>query len=1159
MLQSIKSRAGVVQTLSYSGALWSGVTDSFGNSLTVARNAQGSIGSITVNGGALVQYGYDSALRLHTVMNLDSTTKIYNYGDSRFVNALTSTVDESGATYSSWGYDSQERATSTTQAVGANAMGLTYNNNGSVTTTDALGAVRTFTYARVGDANQSTSISGSQCPTCRDSAATTYDSAGFVSSRTDYNGNLTCYANDPVRGLELGPPRRILAWQCMSANLSTYAPVAGTRQRKITTQWHATWREPALITEQNRTTAFTYFPTGMLQKKTITDLTASPTVGRTWSYTYDSYGRVLTVDGPRTAGTVDVTTYLPNTCTTGYGCSELQTITDAMNRVTTFNSYNAYGQPLTITDPNGVVTTLTYDLRQRLTSRQVGTELTSYSYWPTGLLKLATLPDSSTVLFTYDNAHRLTDITDGVGNRIHYVLDAMGNRTEEDSYDPSSTLHRKHTRVINVLNEVYQDINAAGTAAVTTQYGYDPNGNQTSMAAPLARNTGNQYDELNRLKQITDPASGVTQITYDSGGNVATVSDPRNFTTTYTNNGFDQVSGVTSPDTGTTAITFDTGGNLKTVADARGAVGTYVFDQPQSHDEGHVQRPGHQLLLRRRNVWPGPPDRGHGCEPHDVLELRCARACQRQGAEDRHYHQERRVRLRQRQSDLTRHASGQTVTYGYTNHHISSISINGTTLLSGVVYDPFGPATAWTWGNSTAVSRTFDLDGLPSQIVTADATDGYTVDEAMRIKQISDSAVTTNNWAFTYDALDRVLDGERLIKASGLHLRCEWQPTDHHGTTASMETIDTVSNKLLSVSGGLVRTYTYFADGSVQSDGTNSFTYNQRGRMSSATNSGGTTNYLYNALGQLIQKSGNGGTTMLMYDEAGHLLGEYSSTGALIQETIWMDDLPVATLRPNGSTVSIYYVHTDHLGAVRKVSRPSDNLLLWRWEPDTFGSVAPSQNPAGLGTFVYNLRFPGQYSLTETGLYNNYFRTYDPQMGRYLESDPIGQAGGINPYAYANGNPVTWSDRLGLKPGDKFPTVQAAAIDALDYVYQTYPNADIEYAGSVFPSDGGYIATNPNPGSQSSSSPSWPDGGGDAASAIYHTHGQCTPGKDNDNFSRPDSQGIQSDTFLSAWYQLPNYLETPGRIIKRFDPGNNLQAKGRVTTIRKGTACTCSN
>ena len=155
-----------------------------------------------------------------------------------------------------------------------------------------------------------------------------------------------------------------------------------------------------------------------------------------------------------------------------------------------------------------------------------------------------------------------------------------------------------------------------------------------------------------------------------------------------------------------------------------------------------------------------------------------------------------------------------------------------------------------------------------------------------------------------------------------------------------------------------------------------------------------TTTYIYNALGQLIEKSGNGGTTLLMYDEAGHIQGEYSSAGAMIEETVWLGDIPVATLQPNGSSVSINYVHTDHLGTPRKITRPSDNGLMWRWDPDTFGSLAPNTNPAGLGTFIYNLRFPGQYALPESGLYYNYFRDYDPTMGRYVESDPIGLRGG---------------------------------------------------------------------------------------------------------------------------------------------------------------------
>jgi RHS repeat-associated protein len=232
----------------------------------------------------------------------------------------------------------------------------------------------------------------------------------------------------------------------------------------------------------------------------------------------------------------------------------------------------------------------------------------------------------------------------------------------------------------------------------------------------------------------------------------------------------------------------------------------------------------------------------------------------------------------------------------------------------------------------------------------------------------------------------------------------------------STETIATGSNQLNSTTGSIARTYSYDAAGNTLGYGANSYTFNQRGRMSQATVSGSYTNYLYNALGQLIQKSATGGTTLLMYDEAGHILGEYTGTGALIQETIWLGDTPVATLQPNGSSVSIYYVHTDHLGTPRKITRPSDNGLMWRWDPDTFGSATPNSNPAGLGALNYNLRFPGQYALNESGLYYNYYRTYDPMMGRYIESDPIGLRGGINPYVYVGADPTSNTDPFGLYP-----------------------------------------------------------------------------------------------------------------------------------------------
>jgi RHS repeat-associated protein len=89
----------------------------------------------------------------------------------------------------------------------------------------------------------------------------------------------------------------------------------------------------------------------------------------------------------------------------------------------------------------------------------------------------------------------------------------------------------------------------------------------------------------------------------------------------------------------------------------------------------------------------------------------------------------------------------------------------------------------------------------------------------------------------------------------------------------------------------------------------------------------------------------------------------------------------------------------------------SGNNIVWQWEnSDPFGNNVPVAN----GGFEFNLRFPGQYYDRETNLHYNYYRDYDPAIGRYIQSDPIGLGGGINTYAYVLGNPLRFADPLGL-------------------------------------------------------------------------------------------------------------------------------------------------
>jgi RHS repeat-associated protein len=185
--------------------------------------------------------------------------------------------------------------------------------------------------------------------------------------------------------------------------------------------------------------------------------------------------------------------------------------------------------------------------------------------------------------------------------------------------------------------------------------------------------------------------------------------------------------------------------------------------------------------------------------------------------------------------------------------------------------------------------------------------------------------------------------------------------------------------------------------------------------MTSASNAGTTATYIYNALGQRIRRATSGATTIYVYDEAGHLTGEYTAAGGLIQETVWLGETPVATLRPNGTGgVNLYYVHTDHLNSPRIVTDSANNIR-WRWDSDPFGTTPPNQNPSGLGTFEYNLRFPGQQYDQIVGLHYNYFRNYDPTAGRYLEADPAGVTTDISLYQYASADPVQKIDPLGLE------------------------------------------------------------------------------------------------------------------------------------------------
>ena len=1054
-LLSITNRDGRKQTLTYdtNGRL-STVTDDTGRALSFTYDGSSRINTMTDPANGVFQYTYDAAGNLASVITPDAKTRTYHYNEPAYTsnanlpNALTGITDENGVRYATYTYDTQGRAVVTEHAGGADRYVLGYSADGSNTiVTDPLNSQYTHTFQTILGVAKSTGQSqpaGSGCSAA--SSATTYDANGNVASRADFNGNKTCYAYDLTRNLEIARVEGLSSGSACPGDLLSYVPAANSSERKILTTWHASFRLPTLIAESKRETSYVYDTHGNVTQHQIKDTATNVT--RTWNTSYSYHpsvpGVILqkTENGPRTDVT-DITTtdyYAPDAaCVGGHlGCrAQVASITNALGHITQITRYNAHGQPEEIIDPNGLTTTLIYDVRQRLLSRTSGTEITSYQYDGVGQIKKIILPDSSFLSYTYDAAHRLTNIADNLGNRIQYTLDNRGNRTKQELLDPLNNLTKTQQREFDALSRLWKDI---GAQSQTTQYQYDAQGNLKQITDPLLHTAAYQFDTLNRLKESIDPANGHTQQTLDALDQITQVSDPRNIATTYTVNGFGDVTQEISADRGTITYTYDTGGNLKTVTDARGVKHTYTWDalnRPTKRTHTTVVGvPGAIALIWSYDTGTngigrltGMTDESGSTSFSYDLYGRLLNKTQIAKIGNINYTQALGYQYDSfgRLSQMT-YPSGTQVntTYGADGRPVE-IRVNGNLLLSNIAYQPFGEPKSWVWGNNQAYTRSFDADGrLKTHRVGSD-TRTLTYDAASRITQTIDTNPVYNR-TYDYDGLDRLISQS---DNSGFKL---WdydansnRTTAQFGGTGYPYTIASTSNRLTSAAGPVAKNYSYDAAGNPLSDGATTFTWNAAGKLATTVKSAKTHTYKTNALDQRISKNGPlSSKFFFFYDPAGQLIGEYRDNSGTAtptddwlvrQETIWLEDIPVAVIRKATATspILVYFIHADHLNTPRVIVNQS-NTPVWRWDnTHAFGANLPNEDPDGNSQlFEYHPRFPGQYFDKETNLHYNYFRYYEPETGRYISPDPIGLAGGVNVWGNVGQNPLNFVDPRGL-------------------------------------------------------------------------------------------------------------------------------------------------
>ncbi|HHM9570774.1 TPA: RHS repeat domain-containing protein, partial [Pseudomonas aeruginosa] len=375
------------------------------------------------------------------------------------------------------------------------------------------------------------------------------------------------------------------------------------------------------------------------------------------------------------------------------------------------------------------------------------------------------------------------------------------------------------------------------------------------------------------------------------------------------------------------------------------------------------------------------------------------------------------------------------------------------TLVGQIAYLPFGPLLRLTWGNGITLSREYDQDYQLLRQKVGPWQSDYQHDANGNIQQHRHSLWGTLD--YQYDPLDRLTEergvqGGRSYAYDAVGNRTQRSDNPASGGTASSQDYQYApdSNRLTAIGAQAV---TSDAAGNLTQDrAARKLAYDAQGRLQSVSLDGQqVAEYRYNALGQRIVKLTPESVTTYLYGPDGQLLGEAEHDGSgrklRAQYYLWLDSLPLATIdadydaQGKVGNPTLLYLHGDHLDTPRLATDASGQIA-WQWQSDAFGrGEALSQ-----GSTQVNLRFPGQYYDAESGLRYNYFRDYDPETGRYVESDPVetlrklnnpemtflnsGESmlqatpyweHGFTPnhnYTYSDNNPTAKSDKHGLSP-----------------------------------------------------------------------------------------------------------------------------------------------
>jgi RHS repeat-associated protein len=797
-------------------------------------------------------------------------------------------------------------------------------------------------------------------------------------------------------------------------------------------------------TIDGQTTSFTYDSAGNLTRVTHPD-------GSFMDYEYDDVKRLTAMSDSfnnRVEYTLDAA---------GNRISERTLDDSGILRRQLSRSYDTLNRLVTLTDGNGDPTHFGYDNNGNRTS-SLDPNLRNNGYAYDALNRLVSTIDSlgGETLTEYDERGNIVSTTDPRGNATRYTFDGLNNQILVDSPDTGMTAYE--------YDAAGNRIAAIDARGIRTDYFYDALNRLTDISYPDSTlDVSFDYDSgpngSDRLTRMTDRL-GTVAYDYDARGNLLNerrIIGTDQYTTSYAYNAANRLEQITYPSGMTIVHTLDAAGRISAIGSGSETLLSNVRYEPfgpiAAFDYGNGLR---YSAIHDQDYELDQLSSGSGLEwalTHDPVGNILSISDSSSDPGNQVYRYDELHRLETAQGDYPDEAfeydsNGNRMRFG--NSEVDEVYAYAPDSNHLLAYD------SWTLNRDAMGNRTEKFDsggtgqiysyadhGRLTNMVLTNGVDGSTTANYQYDGRGQRSLKTAGGQTshFVYGP-DGNLLGEYPAGSTGVtteYVYLHGLPVAVHGRRA--EWIQDPGSELIVDNGapGTSSTGSWQARTGPQNYGSDYLlagkatarsyrwsaspagaNYQVFAWWSDKKNQSGDVNYTI-AYGDSEKdsvikshKTGGGQWQLLGSYHAGEgpdYVEVSSSSNKFVADAVrWVEIVePVLQL-----TESTHFIHFDHLGTPRQVST-ADQTVIWRWDSKPFGDLPADPDPDGDSQrFELNLRFPGQYYDAESGLHYNYFRMYDPAIGRYLESDPIGLDGGLNTYAYVHNNPANYSDPFGL-------------------------------------------------------------------------------------------------------------------------------------------------